>query len=49
MDRIQMGMLIKCLEKSYDLMTSNRISIVKMALEFLHYFNFNTNLLTNIW
>ena len=38
--RIQMGML----EKSYDLMTLNRISIGKLALDFLHYFTFNTNL-----
>ena len=45
---IQMGMLTKRLEKSFDLMTTNRISIGKMALEFLHYFSFNTNLLANI-
>ena len=31
--------------KSYDFMTINRMSIGKMALGFLHYFNFNTNLL----
>ena len=35
--------------KSYALMTINRISIGKMALEFLHPFNFNTNLLADIW
>ena len=30
-------------------MTINRISIGKIALEFLHNFNFNTDLLVYIW
>ena len=47
--RIQMGMLTKCLEKSYDLMIINGLSIGKMALEIFHYLNFNTNLSANIW
>ena len=33
----------------YCSMSQARISIGKIALEFLHNFNFNTNLLTNIW
>ena len=36
-----MGMMTKYIKKSYDLMIIKRISIRKMALEFLHYFNFN--------
>ena len=49
MGGIQRGMLTRCLEKSYDLMTINRIFIRKMALQFLHYFNFNIYLLANIY
>ena len=37
------------LAKSYHFMTTNRILIGKMALEFLHVFSFNTNVLDNIW
>ena len=35
---IQKGMLTKVPEKSYDLVTNNRISTGVMALEFLHFF-----------
>ena len=34
--------------RQLDLVTINRISTAKMAFEFLHYFQFNTNLLANI-
>ena len=46
--RIQMAMLTKCLEKSYDFMTINRIWIRKMALDFSHHFKFNTNLIIKV-
>ena len=38
-----------CQTISSDLMTIIRISVWKMTLEFLHYFNFNTNLSANCW
>ena len=47
---IQMRMMMtKCLAKSYDFMAINRISIGKIVLELLHYFDFNTNLFAIIW
>ena len=45
--RIQIGILTKVPDNFLDLLSTNRISIGKMALEFLH--NFNTSLLVNIW
>ena len=47
--RIQIGIRTRCQANVNDSMTINRISTGRMALIFSFYFNFNINVLANIW
>ena len=46
---IQTGIRTRCLGKNTKFMTIYRISVGKMTTMFSIYFNFNTNVLANIW